>query len=177
MGFNIRESKQVYQAVTVGSLGSSPTVNSSAYAVGATVLTITGGTGSILAGDIITLASDSNQYVVSVGTANASSGTITLANPGLQVAIAASASPAITLIAATNRNMFFSRNAIALAVRAPFIPIEGDMSDDAVMVQDPRSGISFDLRMYKQYRQVKYELGLAWGCAVVKPEHLGVLIG
>ncbi len=176
-GFAIRESAQVLSGVTVGTLASSPTVNTAAYAVGATVLTITGGTGTILAGDIITLAGDTNKYVVSVGTAAASSGTITIAAPGLRIAIAGSASPAITLIAATDRNMFFDRNAIQLVTRAPALPGEGDMAEDAVFVQDPNSGLGFEVRMYKQYRQVKYELALAWGMAVMKNEHLGLLIG
>jgi hypothetical protein len=57
------------------------------------------------------------------------------------------------------------------------LPEEGDSADDAMMVTDPRSGITFELRLYKGYRQVRYELGLAWGVGVAKEEHVGLLLG
>lgn len=172
MGFNIRESAQVKQAVTVGT-GSSYVVNAvSGLAVGTTTIPADVGTGTILAGDIITIAGDSNQYVVATAL---SAGSFTINAPGLKQAHADE--DAITVVAAATRNMAFDRNAIVLVTRAPLIPVEGDNASDAVMIQDPRSGLAFDVRMYKQYRQVKYELGLAWGSAVIKPAHLALMLG
>jgi hypothetical protein len=36
-------------------------------------------------------------------------------------------------------------------------------------VTDPVSGITFQIALYRQYRQVRYEVGLAWGVASVQP--------
>lgn len=171
MGFAIRESAQVKQAVTVGT-GTSYVVNGS-HAAGATSVVIKTGSGTVLAGDIVVFEDDARKYVVTTGVSAA--GTIVLAAPGLQQAQVDGKT--MTIQAATNRNMAFARNAICLVTRAPEAPIEGDMAEDAMFIQDPRSGLGFEVRMYKQYRQVKYEIALAWGMAVIKPEHLGILVG
>lgn len=176
-GLALHESAQVKSAVTVGTAASS-TVNNAGYAVGATVLTLTAiGTGTILAGDIVTFAGDTNQYVVTSGDGDVSNGgTITLAEPGLRVAMSA-ATKAITVIAATNRNMFFHRSAIQLATRAPAMPPGGDSADDVMVVVDPVTGIAYEFCLYRQKRQVRYEVNLAWGVAMVAPRHCGLLIG
>jgi hypothetical protein len=51
------------------------------------------------------------------------------------------------------------------------------MADDVMVVTDPFSGISFQICTYKGYRQVKYEVGLAWGVKALKSEHIAVLVG
>ncbi len=171
MGFAIRESAAVKQLVTVGS-GTSYVVNG-APALGATSVTLKTGSGTVIAGDIVVFEDDPNKYVVVTGIASA--GTIVIAAPGLLKA--QSDGKTMTIQAATNRNLAFARNAIVLVTRAPEAPVEGDMAEDAMFIQDPRSGLGFEVRMYKQYRQVKYEIALAWGMAVIKPEHLGILVG
>lgn len=175
-GMALRESAQIVTS-TAGT-GASATTNTEGYAIGATVITLaSAGTGTIVAGDVITFAGDTNKYVVASGDADVSNGgTITLAAPGLRKALAASAI-AITVNAAAARNMAFSRSAIALATRAPALPAEGDSAADRFMLTDPNSGLSFEVSMYKQYRQVQYEVALAWGVKAVKPEHMGILLG
>ncbi|SFK32908.1 P22 coat protein-gene protein 5 [Candidatus Pantoea symbiotica] len=74
-------------------------------------------------------------------------------------------------------NFAFSRSAIILATRAPALPEEGDMADDRIMITDPRTNMSFEVSMYKQYRRVRYEIAAAWGCQNIKPEHTAVLLG
>lgn len=170
-GFAIRESAQIKQAVTVGT-GTSYVCNGT-QAIGATSVVIKTGTGTVLAGDIVTFEDDTRKYVVTTGVGAA--GTIVIAAPGLLQA--QSDGKTMTIVAATNRNMAFDRNAIVLVTRAPALPQEGDMAEDGLFVQDPESGLGFEIRMYKQYRQVKYELALAWGCDVMKPENLALLIG
>ncbi len=176
-GLMLHNSGQTKTAVTAGT-GASATTNTAGYAVGATVITLaSAGTGTIIAGDIITFSGDTNKYVVASGDADVSGGgTITLAEPGLRVAIAASAT-AITVIAATTRNMFFHRSAIQLATRAPAMPDEGDAADDVMLVTDPVSGITYEFCIYKQKRSVRYEVNLAWGVKMVAPRHAGILIG
>jgi hypothetical protein len=175
-GFAIRESAQV--KTLVSGTGASGTTNTTGYAVGATVITLaSAGTGSVLAGDVITFAGDTNKYVVASGDADVSNGgTITLAAPGLRKAIPAAAT-LITVIAATTRNMAFARSALAVATRAPALPEGGDSASDRMIITDPVSGLSFEISLYKQYRQIQYEIALAWGVAMVKPEHTALLLG
>lgn len=174
--FAIRESAQILTPA-VGT-GASATTDTAGYAVGATVITLaSAGTGTIIAGDVITFAGDTNQYVVASGDTNvADGGTITLAEPGLRVALAASAI-AITVVAAATRNMAFARSALVLAARLPALPDGGDMAHDRTVITDPRSGLSFELAMYKQYRQIQWEVSLAWGQKNAKPEHTALLLG
>jgi len=73
--------------------------------------------------------------------------------------------------------MVFSKSAIALVTRAPAMPEGGDDADDVMTITDPVSGLAFQVAVYKQYRQVRYELGLAWGVKMVAPRHSMLLIG
>jgi hypothetical protein len=175
-GFAIRESAQI-KTHTKGT-GASATTNAAGYAVGATVITLaSAGTGTIVAGDTITFAGDTNKYVVASGDTDVSNGgTITLNAPGLRQAIPASAT-AITVEASGPRSMAFARSAIVLATRAPALPEEGDSAIDRTLITDPVSGITFELAMYAQYRQMQYEISAAWGVKTVKGEHLALLAG
>lgn len=174
-GMPLRESAQIND-FTAGT-GSSATTDDAGYAVGATVLTLaSAGTGTLLAGDVVTFAGDSNSYVIASGDADVSGGgTITLAAPGLRVAMSA-ATKAITVVASSARNMAFNRSALVLAARAPARPEEGDMAEDVIVITDPRSGLSMEFAMYKGYRKVRYEVGLAWGVKNIKPEHTALLL-
>lgn len=175
-GMALRESAQI-KTHTKGT-GASATTNNAGYAVGATVITLaSAGTGTIVAGDCITFANDGNIYVVASGDTDVSNGgTITLAAPGLRQAIAASATN-ITVVNNSARNMAFSRSAILLAQRLPALPEEGDSAADRTTIVDPRSGLTFELSMYKLYRQVRWEVACAWGQKVIKPEHTALLLG
>lgn len=175
-GVSIRESGQV--VVATAGTGASATTNAAGYAVGATVITLaSAGTGTILAGDIITFAGDTNKYVVASGDADVSNGgAITLAATGLKQAIAAAATN-ITVVSAGPRSLVFARSAIALAMRAPALPQGGDAAVDRMLVTDPVSGITFEVSMYAQYRQMQYEVAIAWGTKAVKPEHMAILLG
>jgi len=179
-GLAIKESAQV-TSPTAGTLSGASTA-SGALTVGQTSLTLktTTGTGAVIAGDIITLANDTNKYVVASTTqagVNPGTGeTITLNAPGIRKAQGA-AERAITVVAASSRNLAFSRNAILLATRLPARPTSGDLAQDVYVMTDARSGISIEVSMYPQYRQVRYELAAAWGVSVIKPEHIATLLG
>lgn len=176
-GFDIRESAQI-QSTAKGTAANS-TTNAAGYAIGATTLTLAAaGTGTIVAGDIITFAGDTtNKYVVATGNADVSlGGTIVLAEPGLRVAMSA-ATKAITVFGTAARNCAFTRNAIMLATRLPEVPQEGDMAIDRETITDPRTGLSFEIAAYPGFRMVTYHVSVSWGVKVFKPEHLAVIIG
>ena len=84
---------------------------------------------------------------------------------------------AITIVAAAARNMAFSRSAIVLATHLPERPQEGDNALDVMTITDDRSGLSFEVAIYGGYRKVRYEIALAWGVKVIKPEHTALLLG
>jgi hypothetical protein len=154
------------------------TTNTAGYAIGATTITLaSAGTGTLTAGDVITFAGDTNKYVVVTGDADVSNGgTVVIQAPGLLVAIPTAAT-AITVGNSYTASVAFSRNALALAARPPAIPDDGDLAVDSMLITDIRSGITFDVRKYKGYHMNEYEIGLAWGVAAPKPEHIGLLLG
>ena len=170
-GMSLRESAAVSSA-TAGTGASYVTNTGSTYAVGTTTIAVDTGSGTVLAGDVVTFAGDANKYVV---TTALSGGSLTIAAPGLKQTLADGV--AMTVVATSARNLAFARSAIALATRAPALPGEGDSADDRMVVTDERSGLSFEVAMYKQYRQVQYEVSLAWGVKAVKPEHMAILLG
>lgn len=176
-GFDVGYSA-VIKPVTKGT-GASYTTNTAGYAIGATAITLITGTGTVLAGDAVTFAGDTNIYVVNTGVA--APGVITLANPGLRVAIATSAT-AMTIGATATPNVAFTDNSMVLATRMPALPMDmqgrsGDMADDRTILQDPYTGIGFEVSLYRQYRQIKFEVALAWGVGAVKSEHIATLLG
>lgn len=143
-------------------------------AVGSTVLKVKTGTGTILAGDIITIGG--YNYTV---TAALSATLLTIAAPGLRAAVADG--DTVTVIATGStykmRGVAFSKSSIQLLMRAPAMPQGGDAAQDVLYVTDPVSGIVFQIALYKEYRQVHMEVGLAWGQTVFKPEFVVGLLG
>lgn len=159
--------------------GASATTNAAGYAVGARTITLaSAGTGTIVKGDVVTFAGDTNKYVVETGDTDVSNGgTIVLQKPGLRVAIPASAT-AITVGASYEAaGVAFSADALQIAMRAPAKPVEGDMREDELLITDPRSGITFEFTIWPGYRKMRGEVGLAWGQKLVKPAHTALLLG
>lgn len=166
-GFSVRESAQI-NTKTAGS-GASYLLNG-ALAVGATTVTVDTGSGTILAGDIVTIGS--NKYVVATAL---SGGSFTINAPG--IVAAAADNLAITVNATSARNIAFSSDAIVLATRLPMFPSEGDLAIDNEIITDPRTGISFDLRVYPGDGMVLYRIHALWGWKVLKPAHTALLLG
>jgi hypothetical protein len=169
-GFTIRESAGV-NSHTKGT-GTSYVTNGS-FSPGATTIAVQTGSGTVIAGDVVTFAADTvNKYVV--GTTLAA-GNLGLNNPGLKVTVGTS--NAMTVGNNYAGNVGFARTALVLATRMPALPEEGDMAEDRMTLVDPRSGLAFEVAMYKQYRRVRYEIGIAYGGVAVKPEHIAILMG
>lgn len=169
--FKIRESA-VIGSTTKGT-GASYTTTAAGFAVGVTSIPLITGTGTILAGDTVTFAGDSNRYVVATGIA--APGTIVLAAPGLLQSISASA----TVVTVGNNytpNVAFRSNALLLGTRLPALDGD-DIANMREIITDPRTGLSFELAVYPGYRMSVFELGIAWGVSAPKPEHIGLLLG
>lgn len=167
MSFAIRHSHSI--GIHTKGSGADYLVNG-APAIGDKTLTVDGGTGTVLAGDILTFAGDTNKYV---------SGGLVGANLSLNggLIIEPADNSVITLGSSYTPNVAFSRSAIALATRAPALPEGGDSADDRTTIVDPLTGFAFEVSVYRQYKQVVYEVALAWGVKAVTKRHIGLLIG
>lgn len=169
-GLMLRESAQV-QSHTKGT-GASYLLNDASSAIGDTTIAADGGSGTILAGDVVTFNGDTNKYVVNTAL---SGGSFALGGPGLRSALADNA--AITVGNSYTANMAFHRRALELAIRAPAVPEGGDAADDALTVQDPVSGLVFEVRVYRGYRKTMIEVAVAWGVKAWKPDYIATLLG
>lgn len=172
-GFQITESAGI-ASHTAGTAASATTDNAG-YAVGTTTLTLaSAGTGTILAGDVITFAGDTNKYVVVSGDADVSGGgTITIAEPGLRVAMSA-ATKAITMVATFAANLAFERNAVVGIMRPPLMPANPTIEQMAV---SDDKGMTYLMLDIAQYGQRSWELHLAWGFKTVNPAFSAIVLG
>ena len=174
LGLQIHNSGQV-KAHTKGTATTPYIINSTTMAIGTTALVVDTGAGVVVAGDVVVFSGDTGRkYVILTGTSGSGT-TLALSAPGLRVALADNAT--ITLSTSYAANMCFHRSAIQLVTRAPAMPDGGDTADDVTEVVDPISGLAFQIAMYRQYRQVKFEVGLAWGVAATKSDNIALLIG
>ncbi len=174
----LKESAQV-QAHTVGGITGTVTVTG-VEPIGETTINLTTAAASsveYVAGDILSLAGDTNQYIIAAAvTIGASTtGNVVIQSPGLRQATAGS--EAITEIASFTGNFAVRRGAAELAMRAPAMPKGGDAADDALMVQDPFSGLVFEIRSYKGFSKAMIQVAAAWGQKVWKPDGIALLLG
>ena len=140
---------------------------------GTRILDVDTGTGTVLPGDIITIAGDTNKYVVNVGGTDPTS--LTIGNPGLLAKAADNA--AVTLGGGYLPCVAFQKNAIVLGTRLPSAPRDGDSAVGVEIVTDPYTGIQFEARLYKQHRQNVLEIGIAYGATVAKKDNVAILLG
>lgn len=168
-GFNIHNSAGVQRVPASGAVDY---LVNGAKKEGDIIIAIDTGTGGTFKpGEVISFGGDDNKYMVVAASVSA----VTIAAPGLRQDLADNTP--ITAAGAFTANMAFDRNAFILASRTPAMPEGGDTADDVMNVTDPTSGITFQVALYRQYRQVRYEVGLAWGVAPVKAAHAMVLLG
>lgn len=148
---------------------------SAAGSVGNTTINADTGSGTLLAGDIVTFAGDTDPAVQYVANTALSGGAFTIGKPGL---IAAEAdNDAITIGNSYTPNLAFHRSAIVLASRAPAAPQGGDMASDVYQMTDPISGLVFEFALYKQFMQNVIHVRLAWGTKAIKSAHIATLLG
>ena len=74
-------------------------------------------------------------------------------------------------------NMAFHRTAIELAIRPMAVPDGGDAAVDSMLVQDPWSGLVFEIRAYKGYKKAMFDVSCIVGVKAWKPNHIATLLG
>lgn len=169
-GFMIKESAQI-QAHTKGT-GSSILLNDASSAIGDTTIGADGGTGTILAGDVVTFAGTADKYVVNTAL---SAGSLTIGSPGLRAAQADN--DAITVGNNFTANLAVHRSAVELAMRPLQKPAGGDAAVDEMVVQDPFSGLVFRISAYKGYNKAMFDITALYQAKAWKPDGIGVLLG
>lgn len=167
-GFSIRESAGI-TAHTKGTGASYVTSGSTAIDVPSIALVT--GTGTVLAGDVVTFAADSaNKYVVNNGVA--APGTITLGRPGAQIVI-----PTANAMTIGNNyvpNLAFERSAVVGVMRAPIIPANPIINQ--TLISD-KFGMTYLLLQIAGYGMTTWQLHIAYGFKVVQGEHVAVVMG
>lgn len=174
-GFSVKESA----AITIHTEGTAAgaTTNAAGYPVGSkNIVLAAAGTGNIKKGDVVTFAGDPNKYVVAENVASVSGATLRIAGPGLRQEIPAVAT-ALTLLDGATVSVAFPRAAMGFASRAPALPAEGDAAAQRSTIVDPRSGMVFEVSLYKGYRKIRAEVAAAWGVKAIKPEWIALLLG
>ncbi len=173
-GIMIKESAQV-QSHTKGTGANYAVDLVAGYAIGDSALHVDTGTGTILAGDVVTFTGDTNKYVIGTGFAGDGDGDIALNTPGLRKALANDV--AMTIGNSYTANFAFHRSAAEIAFRAPAKPAGGDAAVDFMTVQDPFSGLVFEISVYKGFNKAMIYVAAVWGVKAWKPDHIALLLG
>ena len=168
-GLSVKESAKVVD-VTSGDGSGYKINNGSGYAVGATTLAVDTGSGTILAGDIITIGNFKYGVKTALG-----GGNVVIQEPGLQEAVADNAD--VTVNATSPRNIALSQNAVVLATRLPATPSDGDLAIGREVVTDPRTGLSLEFVKWPGFDMNVYHVRASWGVHVLKPEHIAAILG
>lgn len=169
-GISLKESAGI--GIHTKGTGTGYLVNSAAITAGTTTIPTDTGTGTLIAGDVVTFAADTvNKYVV--GT-TLSGGNFALGAPGTRVAIADN--NAITIGNNYTANVAFHRSAVEVVVRAPALPAN-EAAQDVMTVTDPWSGLTFQIASYGGYMKSMIEVRCLYDAVVWKPNHVATLLG
>lgn len=168
-GFNWFEDQQVpYHTSTVLSAGAA-TING-AHAVGATTISIAKATNSspLVAGDIVTFAGDSQQYVVGANVTLAVGNTNISIYPPLAVIQAGGA--AMTLTASHRVNLAFQADAFGFVSRTLAHVAGAEPNPYSMELADPVSGLTLRLQVREEFHRIRWAFDMLWGVDVVRPE-------
>jgi hypothetical protein len=183
LGFDFYEDVQVPEHIagTIDGVSSTWEADASQTA-GTTALatTFTQTTGTdvidIKEGDIITLAGDSQTYVVTADASRTGAGALTVnIRPGLQVAIGGAA-VAIVLKGDHRVNLAFNRDAFAFASR-PLLDTTRGTNAQVESLTDPVSGISLRLEITRQHKQTEWSFDILYGAECIDPRKAARLAG
>lgn len=144
--------------------------DSSSRPVGTTTLHMDGLSTAPAAGDIFTIAGDTQTYVVVSSTALVGSDSDVTFSPGLKVAIpAADGNEVVTFKATHVANLVYHPKAVGLAMRPIRVP--ASRQDSMMSITDPVTGLSFTLSVLDQYHQTTWELSALFGTKGLRGEY------
>lgn len=138
------------------------------YPIGTKVLAVDGGSGTMLAGDVVTIGNFNYGVASLVGT------TLTL-NQGLLEAVVDNAP--ITLIDASSThtaNIAMARDALVFCSR-PFQASNSAIASQTI--SDPISGLSLRLEVTREHKRDRWSIDALYGTKVVRPEGVIKIIG
>jgi hypothetical protein len=150
------------------------TTDATGYAIGATGVTLaSAGTGTILVGDIVTFAGDTQQYTVitATGCDDVSDGGSFTFQPALKVAIETS-THAITVDSVSDTyktNLMFHRDSFALVSR-PFAAADPMGLGTFQSAVDPVSGLALRLEVTRQHKRTRFSYDILYGVKCIRPE-------
>jgi len=151
---------------TAGTYTTGYTVNGAALAAAKTVNVSGGALGTLVAGDIVDFAGNTQTYTI-VSSTGASTVTNIVFEPGLVVAL--SGSEAITKRASHRVNLAFHRDAFALASR-PFSGADPMGVGTYQSAVDPVSGLALRLEVSRQHKRTRFSYDILYGVKCVRPE-------
>lgn len=172
LGFGMHRSGQIAQ-VTKGTGAGYLADLIAGYAIGDRALHVDTGTGTILAGDIVTFTGDTNKYVNNTAFAGDGDGDIALGRPGLRKTLANDV--AMTIGNSYTPNLCLHRNALAGVVRPPIIDAAPNMTME--VITDEESGLSILMIEIRGDGMDTMRAHLVSGFKAVSPEHIATLIG
>lgn len=145
-------------------------INKANVAIGDTSVPMDSGTltGTLVVGDLFTVAGDTQQYVVTAN-ATASGNAITVIfSPPVKVAWADNS--VVTFVAShAVAGVALQRQAIAFASK-PIDDVQFPGGSMIRQVPDPESGLVLCLEISRQYKQTMAEFSLLWGATLARPE-------
>ena len=163
--------------------GATISTNAAGYAVGVKAITLkAAGTGTMVVGDIFTIAGDDQTYTVTTLVPAVSAGALAF-TPGLKVAIT-TAETVITLKASHIVNIGFHRDAFGLAVRAPDAGIKellgagtaGNILSSVTLI-DNVTKLIMRLELIRGYKMTMWDVDCLWGTTLVSPDRACRLAG
>lgn len=162
---------------TRGTLTGSPLVNG-AVSIGATTVNIDAGTltGTVVVGDIFTVAGDTQQYVVTANATAAANAITGMAfSPAAKVAWADNA--AVTFVAShAVSGLALQQQAIAFASK----PLADAVFEGGSMIRtipDPHSGLVLTMEVSRQHMRTAVGFSCLWGSKLVRPEAAVRILG
>ena len=140
------------------------------YAIGDTSIAIDTGSGTVVAGDVVTFTGDTNKYIVATGVA--APGTIVLAGTGLRQTLANNV--AMTIGADHVANCAFQKQAVVFASRA----LQSSAANVNVQsVTDPLTGLTLRLEITREHKRDRWSFDVLFGADVVEGATVFKILG